>query len=220
MERLILCRECGTKNQISRYKTGLKCSNCNRPLIVPRVYERLSLYRKPLIWLVIGGLLGGSYLLATGQHQGNSQISPEKPMLLSESSNEPPFSNPQVPIATGIMQAPLNAAVAPLNIKTSIGSNYYVKLVNLDEQTVMTMYIKGGQYLETKVPLGTYEMRYATGKVWYGTVHLFGPETSYAKADIKFQFDFDGQQYSGYTVELIRQIGGNLGTSPLSPSDF
>ena len=30
----------------------------------------------------------------------------------------------------------------------------------------------------------------------------------------------NGTQYSGYTVELIMQSGGNLTTSPLSPDNF
>jgi hypothetical protein len=87
-------------------------------------------------------------------------------------------------------------------------------------RTVMTMYVEGGRYFETEVPLGSYEMRYASGKTWYGTTHLFGPETSYAKADRPFDFSFDGSQYSGYTVELIMQSSGNLRTIPLSPNSF
>ncbi len=63
-------------------------------------------------------------------------------------------------------------------------------------------------------------MRYATGKTWYGTKHLFGPETAYAKADEPFDFTFNGYQYSGYTVELILQTGGNLRTSSISAANF
>ena len=36
--------------------------------------------------------------------------------------------------------------------------------------------------LELKVPLGTFEIRYASGKQWYGYNYLFGDDTSYSKA--------------------------------------
>jgi hypothetical protein len=84
----------------------------------------------------------------------------------------------------------------------------------------MTMYVEGGRYFETTVPLGIYEMRYAYGKTWYGPTHLFGPETLYAKTDRQFHFGFDGSRYSGYTVELIMQSSGNLRTIPLPPTSF
>jgi hypothetical protein len=110
----------------------------------------------------------------------------------------------------------------PLNIKTSSdGYHYYVKVVDkVTNNELSSYFIRGGESLNIKVPLGTYEIRYATGKQWYGVSALFGPETTYSKADSKFTFSFDGYQYNGYTVELIKRQGGNLRTSAIHPSQW
>ena len=69
----------------------------------------------------------------------------------------------------------------------------------------MTLFLRGGTPFQTQVPLGNYELRYAAGDTWYGETHLFGKNTKYAKASDTFNFTFDGNRYSGYTVELILQ---------------
>jgi hypothetical protein len=65
-------------------------------------------------------------------------------------------------------------------------------------------------------------MRYASGETWRGMQHLFGPGnmTSYQASSDIFNFNFSGGYYRGYTVELIRQAGGNLDTRSISASSF
>jgi hypothetical protein len=84
----------------------------------------------------------------------------------------------------------------------------------------MEVFVRGGTTVEIEVPLGTYQLKYASGKNWYGTTHLFGPETAYNKADTPFRFYIEGQRISGYTVTLYRVQDGNLRTSQLNPKDF
>ncbi|MCE8547558.1 hypothetical protein KBY25_17170 [Ruegeria pomeroyi] len=108
---------------------------------------------------------------------------------------------------------------APFEIKTSPGSDYFVKLV--DYQTgadAIGIFVKGGQVLEVQIPPGSYKMRYASGRTWRGSSHLFGPgqHTSFAQSTSRFDFTL----YGGYTVELIRQVGGNMPTSAISKSQF
>ena len=111
--------------------------------------------------------------------------------------------------------------MAPFEIRTSHGANYLVKLVSAYTQdTVMTIFVKGGTTISTKVPLGTYEVKYATGTEWYGYKHLFGPDTGYSKAESIFTFENTGYQISGYTITLYRVSNGNLRTSTISPSQF
>lgn len=74
--------------------------------------------------------------------------------------------------------------------------------------------------LDALAPLGTYELRYAAGQTWYGTTHLFGPETSCSRADSQFEFRETPDGYSGYTVELFLQVNGNLRTRTLAREDF
>jgi hypothetical protein len=70
------------------------------------------------------------------------------------------------------------------------------------------------------MPLGSYEMRYAAGEVWYGEDALFGPSTAYSRADAAFDFVRGATQYEGYTVELTLQYNGNLRVQDISPSEF
>lgn len=124
---------------------------------------------------------------------------------------------------TGDNTASFINGVAPLRIKTSSngGYHYFVKIVNTaSHQELGSYFIRSGEMLEIKVPVGTYEIKYASGKQWYGTGYLFGPKTAYSKADSIFSFNFDGYQYSGYTIELIMQQNGNLRTSGIQPNQW
>lgn len=113
--------------------------------------------------------------------------------------------------------------VAPLEVKTTSGllgepeTHYYVKLVNLARNTwTLAVFVRSGKSVTIKVPVGLYEMRYATGSTWYGLKHLFGPATAYNKADATLHFRFEGNQVAGYTVELYKQVSGNLETREIS----
>jgi peptidoglycan hydrolase-like protein with peptidoglycan-binding domain len=112
--------------------------------------------------------------------------------------------------------------IAPLEIRTpSYGSHFYVKLAYPNSRNIVkTFFVRSGSTVKTEVPLGTYELKYAAGKKWYGTTCLFGRDTVYSKAEKEFTFRIQGNQVSGYTVELILQRGGNLRTSQIRPEDF
>lgn len=147
--------------------------------------------------------------------------------LNSTAISQPPapaFSQPEQPLPKSQENnATFHDGVAPLNIKTSSASgyHYFVKIVNLsNNQSIGAYFIRSGENIDIKVPLGTYEIRYASGTKWYGLNYLFGPETTYSKADSIFNFTFDGYQYSGYTIELIMQQNGNLSTSGISPNQW
>ena len=111
--------------------------------------------------------------------------------------------------------------VAPLKIQTAQGANYLVKLVSSNSQKqVMTVFVRGGNTVSTEVPLGTYEVKYASGEKWYGYEHLFGADTGYSKAESLFTFKNTGNQISGYTISLYRVTNGNLRTSSINPEQF
>jgi len=112
--------------------------------------------------------------------------------------------------------------IAPLKIVTTQGANYLVKLVSVySQKPVMTVFIRGGNTVTTKVPLGSYTIKYASGDdQWYGYTRLFGKQTQYSKADTTFTFENTGYQISGYTISLYRVSNGNLSTSSINPSDF
>lgn len=111
--------------------------------------------------------------------------------------------------------------IAPLEIITTGSEHHYLKLINLKtNKTALTIFVKAGQTVEIKVPLGNYEIKYATGTKWYGENLLFGPDTQYAKADDTFAFTEDAEGVYGFTLELYQQTNGNLSETILSAEDF
>ena len=113
--------------------------------------------------------------------------------------------------------------LAPLGVQTSIGTDYYIKLVDAEtNRDAVAIYVIGGQDLEVLVPLGSYRMRYAYGETWRGEHHLFGPEDLTAVEEALEIFDFSEsyEGFSGYTVELIPQIDGNLPTRVIARDEF
>jgi len=124
--------------------------------------------------------------------------------------------------ATGVMSKSFSTSgVAPLEIKTTAGTNYFVKILDWNTKTeIMTAFIRGGVPFETKLPVGTYELRYASGHDWYGAALDFGEGAVYARCDDIFEFNKTDRGYSGYTVELILQDNGNLQTDPISQDEF
>ena len=114
---------------------------------------------------------------------------------------------------------------APLEIRTATGANYFVKLEDsITREPIQTFFIRGGQTMESKVPLGQFVLKYATGNSWCGENDLFGADTQFHKADVVLQFarqnSDDGYTTIGHTIELILQANGNLRTSRINREAF
>jgi hypothetical protein len=111
-------------------------------------------------------------------------------------------------------------ATSPIEIITRSGPvHYFVKVADwYTREPVITVFIRSGNTFETLIPPGIYEIKYAAGSRWYGDGEdeLFGVETICTKADKQFGFT----STSGYTIELIYQVGGNLGTYEISREEF
>ncbi len=125
--------------------------------------------------------------------------------------------------ANGETQAyTFDEAIAPFKIQSQGISNFLVKLTDVNTgATVMTIFVRGGQDVETTVPLGSYYVKYASGTTWYGYDHLFGDyHTGYSKADEVFNFSVDGDTVRGFSITLYAVEGGNLTTSGITASEF
>lgn len=219
-DRILLCSDCGTKNRIPAEKTKGKavCGNCRKELAI-RGNKRsfLSALFAIIVNLWFVWVLGFVFLIVPYLEDNDSKTSTYQTSRVEK----PPFTAPLVQINHGIVEKNFISGVAPLEIKTGSGNNYYIKIVNVsNNQTALTAYVVGGRPFEVEMPLGTYEIRYAAGDTWYGTQHYFGPDTAFSKANEQFNFTFDGYRYSGYTVELILQAYGNLRTVHIDQSSF
>ena len=114
-------------------------------------------------------------------------------------------------------------AEAPLEIVTSPGANYFVKLVDRHTgRDALAAYVVGGRPLTLDVPLGSYHLRYAAGETWRGEPHYFGPGnlTRFSEASTRLDFEVQGHYVSGYTVELVLQAGGNMPTRNIDRGAF
>ncbi len=114
--------------------------------------------------------------------------------------------------------------IAPLRITTpSSDEHYFVKVVHYDSNTpIAAMFIRAGMTAEMKVPVGSFAIKYATGKIWYGRKYLFGPKpkTAFFRCDDKFDFYIHGDKVRGHRIELVKQRGGNLHTVDISEAEF
>lgn len=136
-----------------------------------------------------------------------------------------------VPIKTGIIRkSGKGSQVAPLKIEADAG-NYVIKIVEkASNAEVMLIFIEANQPFETKLALGTYKMHGASGHVWYGEKHLFGPCTNYFElrrstevafaGDDEFKFTLVGRTYHGHHIQLRKVVDGNLETQPIMPGEF
>lgn len=112
--------------------------------------------------------------------------------------------------------------IAPLEIVTKNQNyHYYVKVSEANSnKTVETFFLRSGGTVKTKLPLGTYIIKYATGQTWYGEDKLFGKDTQYNKTDRTFRFTRNKDQITGFRIELILRKHGNLSTSKITKEEW
>lgn len=222
--RILLCSDCGTKNRIpaGKAKTKAACGSCGKQLATGGNQGAfLSSFFAVIIKLWFVWVLGFIFIVAPYFDNNGGKSSKSANTYQSSKAEKQPFTAPSVQIYHGIVTKNFTSGVAPLEIKTRAGNNYYIKVVNIaNNHESLTAYIVGGRPFEVEMPLGTYEIRYAAGSTWYGPQHYFGPNTTFSKANELFRFTFDGYRYSGYTVELILQAHGNLRTVRIDQSNF
>lgn len=114
----------------------------------------------------------------------------------------------------------LRNRIAPFKVTTPPGDDYLVKLVDRRSGiSVIEVFVGGGRTAEITVPLGSYTMKYATFRDWYGG-QSFGPEASFHKSDDEFVFSQNADSISGHSVELIKQRFGNLETRAIAREEF
>lgn len=82
------------------------------------------------------------------------------------------------------------------------------------DPSAFALFVRAGSKTEIKVPLGNFEVRYASGQKWYGTTRLFGPDTFRTKVSASIRFYEDGDSVVGQVT------GGNLRTESIAASQF
>ena len=105
---------------------------------------------------------------------------------------------------SGVMHKRYVKGLAPLTIETSNdGRHYYVKLIReRDRSEVFSAFLRSGFTLTEHVPVGTYRLKYAVGKTWYGFKWFFGSDTVFNSVDQVFDFRFEENEIKGYRLSL------------------
>jgi hypothetical protein len=116
---------------------------------------------------------------------------------------------------------PPQASVVPFELKSSSGSSYFVKLVDVTTgANVLGIFVEGGRDLSTTIPQGRYYLKYASGQRWYGYENYFGNDTAYSKASSTFDFRVDEERASGYSITLYKVKNGNMRSSQITKAEF
>ena len=239
----VSCFHCGVRNRVPEGWGRLrgKCNNCGTALLSPvkvssgsesnrrkSLGSASSFLFKLLVLLIIIAI---SYLSLIGWSNRETllpmlaRIDSTLPQWLAEQKERYFPETPPIPIKKSpppVVQRPgvmwnksLLIPQAPFRIQTSPGTDYYIKLVDAGtNRDAMAIYVVGGRDLEVLVPLGSYRLRYAYGKIWRGEQHLFGPGglTRVEEALKSLDFNMSFESINGHIVELIPQIGGNMPT--------
>jgi len=112
-------------------------------------------------------------------------------------------------------------SIAPFKINASNYSNFFVKLIDTGtRKLVLAMFVRKGSVYKTRVPLGSYVLKYASGNKWYGEKNFFGSDTGFFETNDIFEFTRHGNKVSGYTVTLYEVPNGNLSTVQINKADF
>lgn len=117
---------------------------------------------------------------------------------------------------------PAKGAGAPFSVTApNRGNAFYVVSVNevSTGRMVGLVPLRRGETVKVEVPLGQYEMTFASGSHWYGPEKLFGFLGEKKKAVKTFNFYRSGNVISGNSVNLTDRIDGNLQTRAVTPFD-
>lgn len=204
---MLLCPNCGTKNRVERHFISKQafCGRCHALLPESGLIRILRLGNRHIYWIILIMISGGALIfdqLKTIENDSSfsSRSSPPRESYTVEVN--PDYV--QIPISQGIQTvATHEELIAPLSIRTPSGDeSYFVKILDLvTGKTIMTLFINAGQILDVNAPLGTYRIRYASGKTWYGEQHLFGPSTRFNEVEKTFTFTQIGEKVNGFSIE-------------------
>lgn len=247
----LVCQVCQAKNRLGRYRVRAqaRCGRCGSSLPEPRwvaVARNAYRYRYQIAAaaVAVAGVAVYQYREQTPRvtRPESGWTAPSPPDFavkvappaqvrspgadLARLRPSPPPVMTCVPVAVTSGSFKIythQRGAAPLKLTTPAGGdNYLVKLVKAGtKNVVMSAYVSAGDTQTFKVPLGSYEIYYAQGKVWCGEKESFGRgSTRLVRLAGNFEFTKEGNTFVGHEIELIEQIAGNLRSEEVSDDEF
>lgn len=101
-------------------------------------------------------------------------------------------------------------------VKNPTDYAYYMKFTDAYDNTVFAFFVRPQSETPMYMGLGTFYLKYASGKTWYGEDDLFGPETVYQKDEDSWTFTSD--QY--WTLTMQATENGNVHTEGIDEDEF
>ncbi len=118
------------------------------------------------------------------------------------------YTNPSYLNGTGIIRI-----VSGANMKQPM----YLKVYNSSsDELVATAWVNLNTQTDIYLPLGTYDVKYASGSDWYGETDMFGADGTYREIDETTVLDTAG----GGIIWTIGTSGGNTSDSNVPRNDF
>jgi hypothetical protein len=93
-------------------------------------------------------------------------------------------------------------------------NHHFIQLLDWQsDKIIATAFVRSGEMVEMRIPLGAYKLRYAVGTKWYGEKEVFGSDEIYEMTEpasfntAKFEFSMEqpGSDLGAYCIH------GNLG---------
>jgi hypothetical protein len=123
---------------------------------------------------------------------------------------------------TKILKSASPAAAASLRIRTPPGKHHYlVKLVDFEDRREAAVgFVRSGTTLVARLPLGAYELRYASGETWFGPECLFGPSAQYGRLHRPILLTEAERTAADSTIELPSGASERQAAERISEFDF
>lgn len=189
----------------------------------------------PCLLLSLVSVLVGSYVLlraisrAAKKAAGGGSPDQEAP----ENDDSKGVPEPQPPGGTVFIK-PKSDCVVPLTVEIKDTSNYYIllKFLKLPGDTALPpgpadalcsdigFFAPANALVSLKVPVGVYNLFYASGIEWRGPQEKFGPGTKYYQANQSLTFYRDGNHLFGNTIRLYPQTDDSSAYRQIDPSEF
>ena len=105
-----------------------------------------------------------------------------------------------------------------LDITNNFNNDIYCKFVDKSGTVVKRFYVRSNTTAKIPMPVGTYELRFASGSTWYGESQLFGSYTSYSKDPDAYTFSY-GDVWTVTYYTTTNSSGGDS-VKKISAADF
>lgn len=140
-----------------------------------------------------------------------------RPPSSSPSPSSPPLALPETGTGKTYLRTRTDHWIE-IKIQDGPYANTLVRIYRVkDNAIVAERFIRAGGKLKIPLPAGTFVVRSASGRDWYGGSLYFGDATSFSEAEAQLDLRQDGTYYD---MSLIPQKEGNLDTKSISRDMF